>query len=112
MRIAMALLAFVFLGCGGDNVSRQLGARCERTEHCDDRCLTPSNDYPGGFCSLDCNSSGDCPSDAECIDKEGGVCLFACDDDPDCDFLGPDWICRAENLRADQNRQAKVCLGN
>ena len=37
--------------------------------------------------------------EADCIDKEGGVCLFVCLDDIDCEFLRPDWICRDENLR-------------
>ena len=112
MRTAITLLALLAACGGGDPVSRTLGARCERTDQCEDRCLSPSNDYPDGFCSIDCTASGDCPSDADCIDKEGGVCLFSCADDGDCDFLGPNWICRAENLRADQNRQVKVCLGN
>jgi hypothetical protein len=109
--MAIALVALL-ASCGSDGVSRTLGARCERTDDCADRCLTPSNDYPDGFCSVDCGGSSDCPSDAECIDKSGGVCLFGCLDDNDCDFLGPNWICRTENLRADQNRQVKVCLGN
>ena len=112
MRTAIAFVASLLLACGGDDVSRLLGARCERTADCEDRCLGPSNDYPGGFCSLDCTSSAECPSDAECIDKEGGVCLFSCVDERDCAFLGANWTCRAENLRADQNRQEKVCLGN
>jgi hypothetical protein len=98
--------------CGGDPVSRTLGARCEVARDCVDRCLGPNNDYPDGFCTLDCADSNDCPSDAECIDREGGVCLFFCIDDRDCGFLGPRWSCREENLREDTSRRVRVCRGS
>lgn len=110
MRIAvlLALLA----GCGDDEVSRTLGARCDRPADCADRCLGPSGDYPDGFCSVDCASSGDCPRDGECVDREGGVCLFACRGDVDCEFLGPGWTCKEDDLRADPARKVMVCRGD
>ena len=109
---ATILVGFLLVGCGGDDVSRTLGARCERTGDCADRCLGPSNDYPDGFCSVDCTTTGDCPGDAECVDREGGVCLFACRDERDCSFLGPSWTCAEANLRSDQNTKLKICRGN
>ena len=111
MRIAIAAALFGFAACGGDDVSRAVGARCDRNVDCVDRCLGPNNEYPDGFCTLDCNDVRDCPESAECIDREGGVCLFLCRDDRDCDFLGPNWVCRDENLREDPSRQAGVCRG-
>ena len=112
MRYAL-LVAAALVACGSDDpVDRLLGAECDVTADCDDRCLGPSNDYPDGFCSLDCSTNGECPEAADCIDLEGGICLFRCVDDPDCAFLGPEWVCRDENLREDQNVRSGVCLGN
>jgi hypothetical protein len=106
-----AVMALVACG-GGDEVDRLVGARCEADVECDDRCLEPSNDYPDGFCTLDCDTTGDCPVDTDCIDLEGGVCLFICFDNADCNFLGPNWICAEENLREDTNTKVAVCRGD
>lgn len=108
---ALLLLAFV-AACGESDVSRSLGARCDATDDCADRCLGPSLDYPDGLCSVDCSSSGDCPGDAECVDREGGVCLFACLEPRDCTFLGPGWNCKEDSLRADATRKVLVCRGD
>lgn len=97
--------------CGDDGVSRAVGARCDTERDCDERCLAPSTAYPDGFCSLSCESSDACPSDATCADVEGGVCLFSCVFPEDCAFLGPGWTCREQDLRVDPSRKVKVCLG-
>jgi len=110
--ITLGLVMVAMTACGGEDVSRVLGARCEVTAECEDRCLVPSNDFPDGFCTADCSSIEDCPSSSDCIDKEGGVCLFVCGDDVDCDFLGPRWICNEENLREDPNTKVRVCRGD
>lgn len=97
------------LGCGvSSDVSREVGARCDERSECDDRCLPP-DDFPGGFCSTSCETSGDCPSDAACVDTEGGVCLFRCIEDPDCEFLGAGWSCQALPTRADETTMVMVC---
>ncbi|MBT8494807.1 MAG: hypothetical protein KJO07_17250 [Deltaproteobacteria bacterium] len=104
MRLRLALIALLgscWISCSvSSDVSRELGARCDDMDDCDDRCLPPS-DFPGGFCSTSCESNGDCPSDASCIDVEGGVCLFRCVDSPDCGFLGAGWTCAAAQLRGE-----------
>lgn len=99
-------------GCGGPEVSRQIGARCDTSRECDDRCLPPAADYPGGFCTLVCNTTNDCPGDASCVNREGGVCLFDCAVDADCRFLGTGWTCRDTELRSPQGTQVKVCRGD
>lgn len=109
---ASILVGVLLVACGDGDVSRTLGARCERVDDCADRCLGPSNDYPDGFCSIDCSSNGDCPSDAACADLEGGVCLFTCRDARDCSFLGPSWTCAEANLRSDQNMKVMICRGD
>jgi len=116
MKLAsLALLSCAWIAlaaaCGDDGVSRAVGARCEAARDCDERCLEPSNDSPGGFCTLSCESSEACPSGAACTDREGGVCLFTCAVLDDCAFLGPEWTCREQDLRADQGIKVKVCLG-
>ena len=109
----LAVLVITAASCGGDDeVSWLLGARCDVSADCDDRCLAPSNDYPDGFCTLDCDRNADCPGGSDCVDLEGGVCLFTCGGNADCAFLGPNWICREENLREDQNQRSRVCAGD
>jgi hypothetical protein len=86
-------------GCQGDvPVSRELGAQCETNAECASRCL-PSPDWPSGFCTRDCASDADCAVDAICVDTDDGdVCLFACNESRDCEFLGGEepalWQCR------------------
>jgi hypothetical protein len=107
-----AILLGALIACGGADVSRLLGAQCDVTAECDDRCLAPGNDYPDGFCTLDCSSNAECPEDSDCVDLEGGVCLFTCNVAEDCVFLGPGWTCREENLREDQNARSRICAGS
>jgi hypothetical protein len=109
---AACAAALALAGCGvGGAVSRTIGARCDRSDECDDRCLPPGAAFPGGFCSVSCEATADCPSDASCADVEAGVCLFDCLDDRDCEFLGPGWRCLEVALREDQARKVTVCLG-
>ena len=109
----IAISAIVLAGCSVESfVSRTLGARCDSADECDDRCLrAPITSFPGGFCSVSCEVSDDCPTDASCMDIEGGVCLFDCVDDPECTFLGAGWRCFEIPLREDATRRVKVCLG-
>jgi hypothetical protein len=91
--VSVGLLAIA--GCEVSDVSRQLGARCDDSSECDDRCLLPGPDWPGGFCTRSCDDGDDCPIDAACAEDAGGVCLFSCARDPDCAFLGARWTCQA-----------------
>jgi len=107
----LALVTLAACGGGGD-VSRGVGARCDVTADCDDRCLGPSAEFPDGFCSIDCSTSSDCPVDAECVDRQGGVCLFGCVDDTDCEFLGVGWTCQEDALRDNPDTKVTVCRGD
>jgi len=93
-------------------ISRELGAQCSGRAECDERCLR-GPDYPGGMCSISCENNADCPSDAYCVDKEGGVCLFACTliNAQDCNFLGGGWRCKSKDLRSNTQEQVNVCFG-
>jgi hypothetical protein len=81
-----------------DGISRDLGAACDSHADCTDRCL-PEPRWPGGFCSLDCADTDDCPVGSDCVNtSDGDICLFLCFDDRDCDFLESEvndgWGCR------------------
>jgi hypothetical protein len=111
MRSAIiAIVGVLLAACQHSDVSREVGARCNASSECDGRCLGPSSDYPGGFCTLACSDRSECPSDTTCADREGGVCLFACGADPECAFLGPGWKCQAADLRGG-GIKVMVCRG-
>jgi hypothetical protein len=104
------ILIIGLVGCGSNSeVSRELGARCDSVDECDERCLSPV-DYPGGFCTTACEGDDDCPNGASCADVEGGVCLFACETGADCEFLGDGWSCETEDARLG-DEEVLVCLG-
>ncbi|HSK02386.1 MAG TPA: hypothetical protein VK932_14135 [Kofleriaceae bacterium] len=111
--VPVLVLAAALVGCSVDaGVSRTLGARCDSADECDDRCLrTPAATFPGGFCSVSCEASGECQGGATCIDVVGGVCLFDCVDDLGCAFLGEGWGCFELPLREDAERRVRACLG-
>jgi hypothetical protein len=111
-RVAMITMIVLTAACGSDpGVSREIGARCDTATECDDRCLVPSADFPDGFCTLDCQSSDECPSATSCADRESGICLFDCNFTSDCLFLGPTWECKELDVRNDVMRKVKVCVG-
>ena len=96
--------------CSADSdVSRTLGARCDRIDDCAERCLADAEDYPGGFCSVSCMADSDCPDGAVCVDKDGGVCLFACAGDAGCAFLDIGWQCKTEDGLPDG--EVMACIG-
>jgi hypothetical protein len=110
---ALAACAIAAASCSASSdVSRELGAICEESDDCEDRCLTGAR-YPDGFCSTTCDSDADCPSGAACAERDGGVCLFECDRSSDCAFLGPEWACRAQP-RPDGGvgDEVLVCIGS
>ncbi|MBV8758151.1 MAG: hypothetical protein JO257_12770 [Deltaproteobacteria bacterium] len=108
MRIAM--LALLLAGCQNLDVSRTLGARCDKTAECNERCLVPSGDWPGGFCTVTCDSAANCPTDSTCIDEQGGVCAFSCVGDADCAFLGTGYTCKSVDSHG-AGAKVMVCRG-
>ena len=105
-----ALLLAVGFGCSSSDVSRSLGAQCERRSDCDERCLR-GDDYPDGMCTTSCETDRDCPSEAQCVDEEGGVCMYGCQERAQCEFLGAAWDCIAKSPREDDVEDVLVCFG-
>src|SRR5262245_3278660 len=106
--LVIGLLALI--ACQDSDVSRAVGARCDTSADCDDRCLPPSGDWPGGFCTIRCEVDLDCPGGAACIDEEGGVCAFSCLADAGCEFLGNGYTCKERNARGGVGTRM-VCRG-
>ncbi|HEU4734385.1 MAG TPA: hypothetical protein VFT22_41115 [Kofleriaceae bacterium] len=111
MRSAViAIFGALLAACQDSNVSREVGARCDVSADCDQRCLPPGSDYPGGFCTIACSTRADCPGATTCADREGGVCLYTCTGDADCGFLGTGWRCGDADLRGG-GIKVMVCRG-
>lgn len=102
--LAAALLA----ACQSDDVSRRIGARCDVTSDCGQKCLVPSGSWPGGFCTVACTTDDDCGGSARCIDEDGGVCAFGCVANPDCTFLGDGYTCMEVDAHG---AKVSVCRG-
>jgi hypothetical protein len=105
----LAALAVWIAACGENDVSRMIGARCDDSDECDERCLTPDDDYPGGLCTLSCDDDGDCPDGSACVEDDGGVCLFTCRSEAGCSFLGAGWSCAEREGRPEGT--VMVCRG-
>jgi len=73
-----------------------VGGPCSAPEHCVERLCLTSGNFPGGTCSVACESDLDCPSGTWCIDTDSGVCLLACTHPSQC-RAGYD--CSDENRR-------------
>ncbi|MCW5808516.1 MAG: hypothetical protein KIT31_39565 [Deltaproteobacteria bacterium] len=109
---ATIAIAITLAGCTtSSDVSRTLGARCDSSGECAGRCLPDGAGYPGGFCTLVCNRSAECPATSACVDREGGACLFSCAGEDSCAFLGEGWRCAEEDLREDTSTKVMVCRG-
>jgi hypothetical protein len=109
--LVTALLVVLVAACQSSDVSRSIGARCDKSVECDDRCLEPSAEWPGGFCTLDCDVDEGCGDDGACIDESGGgVCAFTCSDDRQCAFLGTGYACSERDSHAGGTK-VMVCRG-
>jgi hypothetical protein len=91
MRAAIAIV-LVISACHGTDVDRTIGATCTANADCDQRCLIDPH-WPGGFCTISCDSNSGCSSGTACIDEAGGVCAFTCAINTDCTFLGDGYQC-------------------
>lgn len=106
---AACLAAFGAQACADSEVDRTLGARCDAVSDCEQRCLMPSRNTPGGMCSLSCTKNSDCPGDSVCADRDGGICLYPCKTETQCQFLGTGWYC--EELEGKDVPKVMACYG-
>ena len=112
MRLFVLTSLVLLVGCGGHDagdIDPIIGASCASDRDCDTRCYIDPADFPGGFCSLPCETDNDCPSDTYCMEKAGGMCLFACPEF-DCSRLGAGWRCRDKTRES--GGTVSVCIGD
>ncbi|MEC9397202.1 MAG: hypothetical protein VYE40_04980 [Myxococcota bacterium] len=103
------LLASVWLSGCGEPV--YVGPECESNRDCEDVsfCLQGSM-YPGGVCTMGCESVADCPGASWCVGLQGGVCLLECVSDEDC---RDGWVCTEQSIKNSQGQPpVRVCLGD
>ena len=81
----------------------------EGIKRSDVRCLSGA-EWPGGFCTIACETDVDCQADAACLEEEGGVCAFTCTSDADCVFLGQGYACKERDARGGAGKRM-VCRG-
>ena len=68
-------------------------------------------EWPGGFCSITCDTDDDCPLEAACIDEAGGgVCAIACLADSSCAYLGAGYLCHERDAHG-AGSKVMVCRG-
>ena len=109
-RWGLAALALAALaGCGQSAVGRNgdvVGGPCSGGGGCASGsvCETASM-YPGGMCSVTCDSQADCPGNSACITEGGGRCVLRCSSSSDCrDGYG----CNEKSTPGDGH--ANVCI--
>jgi serine protease len=90
MRLAILVLALSPSGCGSDadcQATGLVGSCCSDDADCGE--LTCLKDFPGGYCTRDCEADHTCPGDAQCLQMTGSfsgiLCLANCGSArPDC----------------------------
>jgi serine protease len=96
--LVLASTATLHAACSSDDVgpqSRMVGGRCVTDNDCVKRCIT-GTEFPGGYCTVTCAASSDCPGGSACVASNGGICLATCQVPSDCDDYGPDYQCNRQ----------------
>lgn len=101
----LTILAAACQQVGAEGLS--VGGSCTNDFDCNYKCVRGEH-YPGGMCTLDCNSPNDCPSKTTCVDDEGGICAVECESDGDCEDHGSEWGCVAID-QLGRSGAARVC---
>lgn len=86
MLCGLALLGLSLVGCG-----ETIGAACTTKSDCGNGiCLNGSDNFPGGYCTVQCTegSANSCPANSVCVADgvSSGIagCFKACKASPDC----------------------------
>ena len=100
--------ALVLTGCPEP---QYVGPACEKERDCNDISFCLQGDlYPGGICTMFCDSITGCTPDSWCVSLQGGVCLPECTSDADCREGG---VCKDESVKGTEGEtRARVCVGD
>jgi hypothetical protein len=96
---AALLLGVAGLSCGevvAGPTSTSVGAACTMDSDCTNRCLADDSRFPGGACTIPCETDANCPSGSVCISHMSGVCVTACRTNADCAGFGRGFACAGD----------------
>lgn len=110
--ILLATLLFtgaLFSQACNDSAEDAIGAPCDHDGHCPPggTCLTGGK-YPGGTCTIPCNTHDQCPPHTACIDQKGGICLPGCQHKSEC---RPGYSCDNQKNRSGGGK-TNVCIND
>ncbi|HEX8954480.1 MAG TPA: hypothetical protein VF945_21645 [Polyangia bacterium] len=105
----MAFVAVVATACGPHvgAAGTDVGAACTSNAQCASVCLQNNGNWPGGMCTILCNSDVQCPKGSVCVSSNGGVCAVSCTQPADCAGFGRGFTCDAADHVT--GGQALVC---
>lgn len=107
--ISLVLSVCILSSCGEDvgPDGRLVGGGCVVHQDCagGSVCLTDS-DFPGGMCTIYCDTSLQCPEGTACVDKKSGLCLPLCRAHVEC---RPSYVCKDRKLEGESG-EVLVCL--
>lgn len=90
--IAVLLTLFV-AACGVGASSDAVGGECTTDQDCDHIC-SKEDTFGTGMCTQHCTTDNDCPTDAVCTEKGGGLCAVSCAVADDCSGFGRGFTCK------------------
>lgn len=101
----------MFLSACGSSVgagSALVGRTCTANQDCEQTCLSNDSHYPGGMCTVRCNTQQDCPAGTACVDEKEKICSVTCVNNADCAAFGRGFVCDARS-RVGSAGSALVC---
>ena len=110
-RASLLASAALLFGCAAvAGCAAEIGDHCATNDDCPNLCRTGGG-FPGGICTLECDSTEACPSGWVCISDSSGICMLACNEPSQCsDRFGAPWTCRSKSLEG-ASGDAMVCFG-
>ena len=99
MRILiLGLLVAAACGPHVGSAGTDVGAACTASSQCSTECLQGNDNFPGGMCTIPCQSDVQCPKGSVCVDGghgSGGICAVSCTQPADCASFGRGFTCAA-----------------
>jgi transcriptional regulator with XRE-family HTH domain len=112
MRYLVIVFAVLLTMAGCATEAGVPGESCAVADDCESGRCEIGGSFPGGICTVACDSDADCPDGFACISRGSGICLQRCTTTQECeDQRGSDWQCREESLEEGGGNEL-VCIGD